>query len=290
MADSSGQVLSIVVGCVASPEGAAPCLEALEPQLDGSEVLVCAPAAAPPALRERFSWAAFHERAGAFVPELWRDGIDRSSGELVALTISPMIPAPDWVATARDGGRRHGVYAGAIDPADGLPLADLAECLCRYAPDMTPFAPRDSVDVPGDNCAYRADLLHRTRETWADGFWEPDVNRAIAGLGTTPRHDPALHVRQGRSAGARAFMRQRVVHGRAHGRQRGARFSPGRNAVGVLAAPVIPALLLLRTVRELAGRGRLDGRAVAALPWLVVFDVAWAAGEAAGHLDALLGR
>ena len=282
--------LSIVVGCVGAPEGAVPCLEALAPQLDGAEVLVCAPASASEALRERFAQVSFHERSGALVPELWRDGIDLARGEVVALTISPMVPAADWVATARAGALRHGAYAGAIDPMDGLPLADLAECLCRYARDMTPFEPRDSADIPGDNCAYRSELLHRTRELWQDGFWEPDVNRAIAELGTMPRHDPALRVEQGRSAGPRAFVRQRLVHGRAHGRQRGARFSRGRNAIGVLAAPVVPVVLLVRTVRELAARRRLGPRAVAALPWLVLFDLAWAAGEAAGHADAVRGR
>ena len=282
--------LSIVVGCVGPPEGAGACLEALAPQLDGAEVIVCGPAPASKALRERFEQASFHDRRGALVPELWRDGIDRAQGEVVALTISPMVPAEDWVAAARAGARRHGAYAGAIDPQDGLPLKDLAECLCRSARDMTPFEPRDSADVPGDNCAYRTDLLRRTRDVWKDGFWEPEVNRALAELGTTPRHDPALRVEQGRSAGARAFVRQRLVHGRAHGRQRGARFSRARNAVGVLAAPVVPVVLLVRTARELAARRRLGPRALAALPWLVLFDLAWAAGEAAGHTDALLGR
>ena len=282
--------MSVVVGCVGAPEDAARCLEALRPQLSDGELIVAAPAPAPPDLRRRFPDAVFCERAGALVPELWRDGIDRARGGVVALTISPMIPAPDWVATATSGARRHGVLAGAIDPADGIGLADLAECLCRYARDMTPFEPRDSIDIPGDNCAYDADLLRRTRAVWDGGFWEPDVNRAIADLGTTPRHDPALHVQQGRSAGPRAFVRQRLLHGRAHGLQRGRRFSRARNLVGVAACPVVPLLLLVRTYQELARRSRLGPRTVAALPWLVMFDVAWAFGEAAGHLDALRGR
>lgn len=282
--------ISVVVGCVGAPEGAATCIEALRAQLGDGELLVCAPAPASAQLRERFAGVAFHERHGALVPELWRDGIDLARGPVVALTISPMVPAADWITVAQQGAERYGAFAGAIDPAEHLPLGDLAECLCRYARDMTPFEPRNSADIPGDNCAYRAELLQRTREVWRDGFWEPDVNRAIEALGTTPRHDPGLRVRQGRSAGTRAFLRQRLVHGRAHGRQRGARFSHARNLIGVAAAPAIPALLIVRTYQELATRSRLGGRTLAALPWLVLYDVAWAVGEARGHLDALRGR
>ena len=288
--ESGLPAVSVIVGCVGAPEGAAGCLESLRPQLANAEVIVAAPAPAAPELRRRFPEAVFLERRDALVPELWRDGIDRACGSVVALTISPMIPDADWVETARAGADRHGVLAGAIDPAAGIGLADLAECLCRYARDMTPFEPRDSADIPGDNCAYSADLLRRTRAVWAEGFWEPDVNRAIAELGTTPRHDPALRVQQGRSAGSRAFVRQRLLHGRAHGRQRGRRFTSGRNLLGVAASPVVPLLLVVRTYQELAARSRVGARTLAALPWLVVFDVAWAIGEAAGHLDALRGR
>jgi len=36
------------------------------------------------------------------------------------------------------------VVAGAIDPQGGLPVGDYAECVCRYARDMTPFESRES--------------------------------------------------------------------------------------------------------------------------------------------------
>lgn len=281
--------LSIVVGCVGDAGGATDCLQTLDAQADGAEILVCSPGPVPASLRDRFPHARFHERPGALVPELWRDGIDLATGRIVALTISPMVPAPDWAATALREADRHGVVAGAIDPQDGLPLGDLAECVCRYASDMSPFEAHESADLPGDNCAYRRELLEGTRALWADGFWEPVVNHALHREGVTMRQDPALRVQQGRSAGTAAFVRQRLVHGRAHGRQRGAHFGAARNLVGVLAAPVVPFVLLLRMYRELATRRRITARTVAMLPWVAAYDVAWAVGEARGHLDALRG-
>ena len=282
--------ITVVVACVAEPQGASDCLRALAPQSRDAEVLVCSPRPVAGELRARFPDVAFHERRGALVPELWRDGIDLASGELVGLTISPMVPAPDWVATARRLGAGDRVVAGAIDPLEDLPLGDLAECLCRYARDMTPFAARASAQIPGDNCVYPRRLLLDHRQLWADGFWEPVVNAALQASGILLRHDPALRVHQGRSAGTRAFVRQRIVHGRANGRQRGLAMHSKANLLRVAGAPAVPLVLLARTYRELASRGRVDVRAVATLPWLVAYDVAWAFGEARGHFDCLRGK
>jgi hypothetical protein len=282
--------LSIVVGSNGAPASVEQCLAALEPQVDGAEVLVCEPSASPAELRERFPFARFLERPGALVPALWRDGIDASRGRMVALTISPMRPAPDWVATIRAQLERADVVAGAIDPGDELRLSDWAEYFCRYASDMLPFAAHACLDLPGDNAAYRREALERTRPLYRDGFWEPDVHRALRAEGAALWHAPELVVRQGRSAGAIAFARQRLHHGHAHGRQRGARFGRTRNLVGVLGAPIVPPLLAWRVLRETGRRKRLRGRALAALPLILAFDSAWAAGEALGHIDALRGR
>src|SRR5262249_18609009 len=212
------------------------------------------------------------------------------TGAIVALTISPMRPAPDWVARIRERLAADEVVAGAIDPGEGLRVVDWAEYFCRYARDMRPFERRENPEIPGDNCADRRQLLERTRELWRDGFWEPEVNRALGRDGVRLWHDPEVVVFQGRSAGLGAFFRQRLEHGRAYGRQRGARFGTGRNVAGVPLAVVVPFVLVVRTAREVFSRGRCRVRFVAAVPALLAFDAAWAAGEAMGHLDTLRGR
>jgi hypothetical protein len=282
--------VSIVVGSVGGTEPLEACLAALAPQVDGAEVLVCEPAPSPPGLRSRFPFARFHVREGALVPELWRDGIDASRGAIVALTISPMQPAPDWVARIRDLEQDADVVAGAIDPGAGLRLGDWAEYFCRYARDMLPFDAHECLDLPGDNAVYRRESLERAWPLYRDGFWEPEVNRRLRAEGARLWHAPELVVRQGRSAGVRAFTRQRLAHGRAHGRQRGARFGRARNVVGVLASPLVPPLLTARILGETRRRRRLRSRALLALPFVLWFNAAWAAGEARGHLDALRGR
>ena len=260
--------LSIVVASNGTPGSVEACLAALEGQVDGAQVIV-------------------QERPGALVPELWRDGIDAATGAIVALTISPMRPAADWVARIRERLVADDVVAGAIDPGEGLRVVDWAEYFCRYARDMRPFERCENPEIPGDNCAYRRELLVRTRELWRDGFWEPEVNRALSRDGVRLWHDPEVVVFQGRSAGFGAFFRQRLEHGRAYGRQRGARFGTGRNVAGVGLAVVVPFVLLVRTAGEVFSRGRFRRRFAVALPALLAFDAAWAAGEAMGHMDTL---
>ncbi|HYY33525.1 MAG TPA: hypothetical protein VE693_08125 [Gaiellaceae bacterium] len=281
--------LSVVIGSTGRAKSLEACLAALEPQREGIEVLVCEAEASSPGLRERFAWAQFHVRAGELVPELWSDGISRSQGRAIALTIGQMIPASNWIETLRTELSRREVVGGAIDPGPDLRLTDWAEYFCRYVRDMLPFHGHECLDLPGDNAAYRREALERTEELFREGFWEPVVHRKLAADGAMLWHSPDLIVRQGRSAGWSAFARQRLVHGRAHGRQRSARFGTARILAGIVGAPLVPPLLSMRILREVMGKRRYRVRALLALPMIVSFNVAWAIGEARGHVDALRG-
>lgn len=287
---STEPTLTVVIGSTAPPERLDACLSALEPQVDGVEVLVHEAHASPASLRERYPWARFTTTAGALVPHLWRDGIDAASGDAIALTIGPMRPASDWIHTMRAALVDHQVIGGAIEPAAELRLVDLAEFLCRYARDMRPFAPRENVDIPGDNAAYRRTALELVRDTYRDGFWENVVDRRLAAIGVVPWHTPEVVVSMGRSAGFAAFVRQRLAHGRLYGHQRGAHFSRMRNLVGVLASPAVPFLMTMRVYRELVSRRRLGATTLLALPVVFAFNLAWALAEAAGHLDMVRRR
>ena len=137
-----------------------------------------------------------------------------------------MRPAPDWIERIREALGGHDAVGGAIEPAPGLPLVDLAEFLCRYARDMRPFDARPNVDIPGDNAAYRVSTLEQVRDVYRDGFWEIVVDRRLADQGTVPWHTPDVVVSMGRSSGFRSFVRQRREHGRLYGHQRGAALRP----------------------------------------------------------------
>jgi hypothetical protein len=283
--------VTVVVGASVPGASLEACLEALAPQIDDEvEVLVCEAQPAPSHLRDRFGWATFIEVTGALVPELWREGIDRARGDIVALTIAQMEPAENWIAAIRDEQSRVPIVGGAIEPGRRLRLRDWGEYFCRYARDMLPFEGRRNVDLPGDNAAYRRELIQRHSELYRDGFWEPVVHHHLAGEGVVCWHSPALVVRQGRSFGWRAFVRQRLAHGRKYGHQRGANFSQTRNLVGVLGSPLVPFLMTYRVLHQVMSKRSRRLRALAALPVIFSFNLAWAGAEALGHLDMVFRR
>src|SRR5688572_18705682 len=90
-------VVSVVVACNGAPGALERCLDVLAPQLAGAELVVCSATDQPEELRRRYPDAVWLVREDALVPVLWRDGIARARGELVALTISPMIPRAGWL-------------------------------------------------------------------------------------------------------------------------------------------------------------------------------------------------
>jgi hypothetical protein len=292
MSTSSTDVaLTVVVASNGAPGSVERFLDDVGPQCGSDdEVIACEPVASADEVRRRFPDVRFLERRGALVPELWRDGIDEARGEVVLLTISPMLPAPDWIATARRLSREAEAIGGAIDPASGLRVRDWAEYFCRYARDMRPFEPHACADLPGDNAAYRLAALDPVRDQYRDGFWEPVVHRALLERSNRLRHDPALLVEQGRSAGVAAFARQRRRHGRLYGHQRGERFGTARNVVGVVGSPLVPFLMTFRVVRQVAAKRRHRLAALLALPLIFYFNAVWALAEARGHADMVRRR
>jgi hypothetical protein len=290
MSNSSAEPAVSVVIASKTPEALGGCLAALEPQRGGAEVLVCEGEPAGDDLQTRFPWATFVSSPGSLVPQLWREGIDRSHGRVVALTISQMVPAEDWVQTIVRTQQDYDAVGGAIDPGEDLRLVDWAEYFCRYSRDMRPFRAAGDDDLAGDNVAFKRELLERHREHLRTGYWEPVLHPVLRHEGVVLWHTPEVVVRQGRSAGLASFARQRLEHGRRYGHQRGEHFSRVRNLVGVLAAPVVPFLMTSRVLRRVWSKGRYRPQAVESLPVIFFFNVIWAYAEARGHLDLLLRR
>jgi hypothetical protein len=284
----SSPTVTVVIGASAPPESLEACLTALETQLDdGVEVRVHEAGRSGLSLRERFSWATFVEAPGAVVPLLWRDGIDAARTEIVALTVAQMIPATDWVARIRTLQANYDAVGGAIEAGPRLRAVDWAEYFCRYSRDMPPFSGRESLDLPGDNAAYKRHSLESVTDSYRHGFWEPFVHQRLARNGVVHWQDPELVVRMTRSAGFRAFTTQRRSHGRQYGRDRGAAYSSGRRVVGVLATPVVPVLMTARVLRRVFAKRRYRLRALSVLPLILWFNLAWAIAEARGYLDLL---
>lgn len=285
-----GEELTVVVASSAPEASLRSCLGALDEQRARAQVVVVEADPSSEDLRERFSWAEFLPCPDALVPEMWREGIAHARGRIVALTISQMIPASDWVETIIRAHDQHDAVGGAIDPADDLRLVDWAEYFCRYSRDMAPFEAAAEEDIAGDNASYKRALLEEEWEHLRTGFWEPVIHPVLRRRGVELWHTPEMLVRQGRSNGFLAFAAQRNAHGRRYARQRGSDFTRLRHAMGVLGAPAVPFLMTLRVLRSVFTKGRFRGRLIASLPLVFALNAVWAFAEARGHLELVFER
>ncbi|HYR46704.1 MAG TPA: hypothetical protein VER78_06830 [Thermoanaerobaculia bacterium] len=224
------------------------------------------------------------EDASVLVPRLWARGIERSRGEIVALTLSSMIPEEGWRGAIFDA-MADGVagVGGAIEPAGEMRALDWAIHLCRYSGYLLPFEERDAEDVAGDNAAYRRGAIDVVRDAWADGFWETEVDARLLGNGWRLRLTPRMVARQGASVSFLSFCKNRLLHGFRSGRERAGRFTPAGRLARAVLWPATAAVMLSRVGRHAASRGRSEGFR-RAFPHLPVFLLLWTAGEAAGYL------
>jgi hypothetical protein len=286
--------LSVVVSAWGDEACLRECLGSLAGQRrDGTEVIVVASAPRPPALEDRLAGMAWVEAArGASVPGLWGLGIGRAGNDVVALTTAHFTPAPDWVAVIRRSHARLASPAigGPIEPPDDGGVVAWATYFLRYSA-YVPGPPEESrQDLAGDNASYKRAAVLAEPDLLRDGFWEQDLHRRLLRAGATLTFVPQMRVRQRGSFGFRRFLRQRFRHGRRFGLTRLRGRGPWSRALYVAASPVVPAILLAKVTARVARNGTHLGRYVAALPVLLCFIFAWAAGEATGYLGLQPGR
>ncbi|MGH9441815.1 MAG: glycosyltransferase [Thermoanaerobaculia bacterium] len=261
--------ISVVVAFGGGLRPAAGCVDSFRSQLDpgrGDEVLI-----------EEGS-------AETLVPELWARGIERASGEIVALTVGSMEAAPGWADGIRsEMAQRLAGVGGAIEPGAELDLVGRAVHLCRYSSYLRPFEEGDADGLPGDNAAYRRSDLESCREIWKLGFWETEVDPVLRRNGGRLKMTSRIALKHVSGAGVAAFCRNRIRHGMRSGSHRAGRLSRGGRMLRAAASPLVPFVLLRRIGRRASSRGRgRDFRR--AWPIVFLFLCVWSAGEAAGYV------
>lgn len=290
---SAAPDLSVAVAGVNVGRTARRWFEALLPQLNGRKVEVLL------ALAERDASlaASIGPRAVAqvlivpddpVVPGLWAAAIAKARGRVVAVTMTPCLPAPDWIdaiLAAHATSRAPGI-GGTIDLAAEATLVDRAVHLVRYSSYLPPVASGPAVEIAADNASYARAHLEAARPIIErEGFWEAEFHRELRAHGHGLWLDPRIRVVHHDSYSLAGFSRQRFAHGRHFGRSRRDADRWLTRLARVSAAPLVPLVMLARIIRALIARHRLDGRMLMALPLATWFLACWATGEAVGQFD-----
>jgi hypothetical protein len=280
--------LSVVVAAWEDDAGLRECLDALAGQREnGTEVIVVSSAPRPAWLEDRFAGVSWVEAARDLpVPGLWGLGIGRAAKDVVALTTAHFTPAADWVPVIRRSHARleSPAIGGPIEPPEGGGVVAWATYFLRYSAYVPSAREEGRQDLAGDNASYKRAAVLAEPDLLRDGFWEQDFHRRLLRAGATLTFVPQMRVRQRGSFGVRRVLRQRFRHGRRFGRTRLRERGPGTRALYVAASPLVPVILLAKVTARVVRAGKYLGRFLAALPVLLCFVMAWAAGEATGYL------
>jgi len=264
------------------------CLEALSRQPDVTEIVVSDCSAVDPSLRWQTSFPRvrfLHWPERRSVPRLRWAGVRETSGDLVAAIEARTIPDSTWAARLVAAHQAHPdapVVGGAVAPAAATSVRDDGLYFCEYGRFSPPVRCGAADELSGANLSYLRAALDEAADVITEGRWETALHERWRHNGRQLIQSDAIVTFQN-AMDTSTIVKQRFSYGRAYA---AARFNPRsfrRRFTYALLSPSLPLVLTWRTARHLAGHP-LSARFWRSLPWTMLFNSAWAAGECVGYL------
>ncbi len=259
---------------------------------DGLEVIAVVSSHDPTSLllrrlQERLPHLLIAEVSGEWsVPQLRARGIRQARGRLIAVTEDHCSFSESWpaaLALALDD-PKVGAAGGPVVNGRSQTLLDWAVYLSRYASVMPPVSRGPTAALAGSNVCYRGDLLRSLVDTYLEGFWEHEFHQELARQGLSLWFEPDAKVSHGKPYRFWSYCRLRYCHGRCFADRLSEHLTMWRFQARVLACPLVPLLLWLRTARAVLWKGSHVRQWFLASPLVLVFQLMWAAGELTGYL------
>ncbi len=219
-------------------------------------------------------------------------GVISARGGVVALLEDHSMVEPGWAGAfqaARAEG--HGIVGGAIDNDEPATPYDWALYLVEYGIYMPPMQGGPTAILSGVNMAYDRALLVRTRDIWAQEFYETDVSGLLLREGEKLHLVAEAPVRSRLRMGFAEAMNHLFTGGIHFGQFRQSTSPKWKRILWAAAAPAVSVVLLLRILRlTLSRRPDRAAKLIAALPSLLLLLGAWSWGEAVGYFRRLPTR
>ncbi|HEX4936746.1 MAG TPA: glycosyltransferase [Gemmatimonadaceae bacterium] len=237
-------------------------------------------------VRERFPLTRILDVPAATpIPRMRALAFDAATAPAVAVIEDHVIVPPGWARSLlRAQGESTPVVGGPVDNGATSTTVDWAAFLCEYSACMPPLPAGATSWLPGNNVVYPRGLLERYRDVVASGGWENRLHDALRrdGIPLTMRPDLVVSHRMHYTAGL--YLSQRFLYSRSFAADRCQGATLARRIGLAMASLLLPPVLLARIVSQVLAKGRYVGQLVKSLPLLVMFVVAWAAGEVTGTL------
>jgi glycosyltransferase involved in cell wall biosynthesis len=225
---------------------------------------------------------------GTLTPILWSTGIAAARGSHIATTTGHCAVPPAWareLMAALDSAAAGA--GGPIRLRSEASLVDQAVYFLRYSA-FLPNAESAVAKVPeiaGDNAMYARSVFDENPSALTRGFWEVEIHSALRETGSFLLMVPRASIEFGDSFPLGLITRHRFLHGKHYGAWRVSRHLASVLRV-VVAAPVVPLVLLFRIARRVLRNGSHRLGFALASPIILWLAAAWAAGEAVGALQS----
>jgi hypothetical protein len=209
-------------------------------------------------------------------------GVRAAAAEVVVLGETHAFPEPGWAERLLE---RHAEGWASVSPAIANGNPDGALSWSSLAMDYGRWSsPRSAelVHVPSYNASFKRELLLAYGEE-LPRMLEPglELSADLRRRGHRLLLDAAARVRHLNASRPRSWLRERYLGGRLLGSARRGRWSRLRSTAYALAAPLIPLVIVRRTLRATRASGPPPRRGLAAL---ALGSIVFAAGEVVGYV------
>jgi glycosyltransferase involved in cell wall biosynthesis len=282
--------LSVIVASYNSPATLEKCLESLSAQLGPADELIVAdcsdqdPRVAFTHSYSNVKFLRFVKRLT--IPELRREAIKNSQGEILLLTEGRVVPSFNWAAILAEAHVTHPQAPAVGGPIDFNPTSafDCAVFFCEYGRHMPPLPDGPCDELSGANLSYKRWALDLCRDLIDAGAWEPFFHRRLEQRGHRLWRAGQALVYYHNSLFLSRFFRQRFHYGRWFAAARVEGLPRLRRLIYAGFCPLLPGLLTWRLGRVVFGRSRHRAAFLRALPLILIFHAIWSLGELCGYL------
>jgi glycosyltransferase involved in cell wall biosynthesis len=280
--------LSVVIAAWNGPALLKKCLNSLIAQADANcQVIVAANFFAEDLqnLAQTPATLTFLYFPDATVPELRAHGIQKASGDIIALLEDHCTLHEMWVRKVRKAHESsYSAIGGAVENSGGQRPLDWAIYLFDYGPFMLPEAPRVTSALTGFNVSYKRPALEAVKAVYRDGFFEVFTNQELQRHGYELFLAPSVIVYHSKNYSLKPALVENYHHGRLFAAQRTSTASSEERIYRAITALALPLLLPMRVAVRTIRKQRHIAHLITALPYLVMLMSAWGYGEFCGYL------
>lgn len=296
--ENNNPKISVVIASKVGPPFITDCLASLAEQKNSPEfevvVVDCHGEKTQKLIREKFPLVrVISEQSIQTIPDLRRVGVQHAKGEIIAILEEHCLAVEDWIATiAKDHKHPYDVVGGCVADYHYHRLRDWVTYFCEYNAYMPPVPSGKVHDLPGNNIAFKRNVLLKHLKDLDHGYWEAFLYARLQAENAKLFSDPQMVVYHRGPFNYAYYLRQRYLFSRAYAGARRTMISFKKRLFYLLASPILPMLLLSRIATRVWQKRRNINKFILCLPMLVPVTLVYILGEFMGYLigpgDSLL--